>query len=330
MTTIDRLREAAQTLGIEVNSATTAAQLKALIGHCASPKKRPAPDEGADHKVPDEDVFRANEKDNNCIDAEIDARWNWVKSVVLVDSDMPMPIELVCENQSNLIENGWRVVLKEKAQWHFRLTDAKKAAKVEPESSAARAYWAKMREVQETEYALSQVADLINETEGESGDVSQKEEEKTTSVNTDDNHPYERRLAHALVVQGIDLMTAHKFSNMVFADTGLWTVREKRDLVAMMKIINPNGAATNAEAGLPAAEAAATTAETGVSGTEADSKSDASLNEGTSIVQAEALAAVASSQSTSAADSMAPVNTSRLNEPSAVKSTTAEPASQCN
>ena len=268
MDTLDRFREAAQTLGIEVNSATTVAQIKALMGHRASHNKRPAPDEG-DH-VPDEDVFRANEKDKNCNDTEIDARWNWVKKVVLVGSDMPMPIELVAENQSNLNENGWSVILKEKTQWHFRKTDAKKAAKVEAESSAARA---QMREDQETEYALSQVADFIKETQGEPGNVSQKEEQVPISANNDDI--YKRRLALALVMQGIDLTTAHKFSNMVFAGVEPWTVEEKRDLVAMMKVIKPNGAATNAEAGLPVTEATVATVE--ADGTEvcADSKSDA-------------------------------------------------------
>ena len=327
MDTLDRFREAAQTLGIEVDPATTVAQIKAIMGHRASPKKRPAPNEGTDDKVPDEDVFRANEKDKNCNDTEIDARWNWVKSVVLVDSDMPMPIELVAENQSNLNENGWSVILKEKTQWHFRKTDAKKAAKVEAESSAARA---QMREDQETEYALSQVADFIKETQGEAGNVSQKEEQVPMSANTDDN--YKRRLAQALVMQGIDLMTAHKFSNMVFAGVEPWTVEEKRDLVAMMKVIKPNGAATNAEAGLPVAEATVATVET--DGTEvcADSKPDASLKACTSSV-VEATAAVAGSSSMSAVESAASVETRPAEiatEPPVPVSATVKPAEPPN
>jgi hypothetical protein len=135
------------------------------------------------------------------------------------------------------------------------------------------------------------------------------------------------------VVQGIDLMTAHKFSNMVFAGVELWTVEEKRDLVAMMKVIKPNGAATNAEAGLPVAEATVATVESGAGGTEvfAD-KSDASLKAGTSIVgQAVPIATVAGSPSTSAVESAVETRPAEIaTEPPVPVSATAEAAKQPN
>eukprot|EP00966_Prymnesium_polylepis_P050476 1168626-Prymnesium_polylepis.1 len=121
---------------------------------------------------------------------------------------------------------------------------------------------------------------------------------------------------------------------MVFAGVELWTVEEKRDLVAMMKVIKPNGAATNAEAGLPVAEATVATVEAGAGGTEvfADSKSDASLKAGTSIVvQAGPIATVAGSPSTSAVESAVETRPAEIaTEPPVPVSATAEAAKQPN
>jgi hypothetical protein len=262
MNASDRLREAANVIGCPYNSSMSSAHLKALIGHCAPPNKRSASEKAIDDMVLyDEDVFRANEKYKGCADTEIDARWEWVKKTVLVDTDEKIQIERLADSRGELTKRGMRVILKDKTGWYFRRTDASKKGKVESDSSAARA---KTREEQDTEYAIAQVEDFIRESAAKSGNVSEPKVFPATqhatgeaavqpysrvavqapatahqvSINDDDN--YKLRVAQGVCLMGMDLNDGHRFANMVFASVGNWTVQEKKQIFAMKKV-HPKG-----------------------------------------------------------------------------------------
>ena len=207
----ERLRNVASALGIDVDPAATIGELRALIGHRAPPVKRTAPP--AVDKVHDEDVFRLNEKMvNKCNDKEIDARWDFLKSVVLQPNDMAVPKDLVAE-----MKPPWVPVLKEKDMWHFRKMD--NAPKAEDASPAAKR--AKLREEQEAEYAIAQVADYEKDAKAEQAKLGEKHHE--TKQKTEASSAvamFERRLVDAIMLHpGVSVQMAHAFSRRVFTES---------------------------------------------------------------------------------------------------------------
>tara|TARA_B110001450_G_scaffold250482_1_gene269211 strand:+ start:1127 stop:2017 length:891 start_codon:yes stop_codon:yes gene_type:complete len=240
-----RYAAAAQLVGVPITEGTLFKDMRAIVALRApvhTEKTPSATTKKANPKEPpDENVFRANYEGE--LDAvEIANQWNFLKEWTLKPTDLAIEIGALEENKEHLLTNGWCVVLKEMSHWYFRKesTDAPVPTADAPAESSA-----DLIEKQETEYAISQVADYERDQAEKKADktadivvnpedpAAEFLERMTTAVATaidDSNRAYKRRIVTGLAMNDelSSLSAIHEFAKWIFDSQEPCTTLEKR------------------------------------------------------------------------------------------------------
>jgi hypothetical protein len=228
-----RYKEAAELAGFAVPLGASLKHMRSIVAQRATIDASDVDNKSIDQKQPTpvENVSWANDRDYDTLSPKDQA---WVKRTVLEDNDMPIHTDELEENLPHLFANGWYVVLKEKDQWHFR-----KSAEEPRDEVSDRT---KLREEQDTAYAIGQVADYERErNEGNATDEPATTDMQpgtagkpsgtvvvATAVDESD-HTFKRRLVVALAMNHkVSVQAAHQFSHWIFESQEECTANEKR------------------------------------------------------------------------------------------------------